>query len=133
MTIVRFDTTSPRADSIDITVHYHNSSVLGISNSEVVYSYSLGSCHLVKARYIQSNESHYSLNEEYHQVFSARFDFVISRFGENYETIWFLFEKYGEVNLFQYNATSFSLIGTKFTLFISTENLINMDVAGEII
>ena len=131
MTIVRFDITSPRADSIDITVHYHNSSVLGISNSEVVYS--SGSCHLVKARYIQSNESHYSLNEEYHQVFSARHDLVISRFGENNETIWFLFEKYGEVNLFQYNATSFSLIGTKFTLFISTDNLINMDVAGEII
>ena len=83
MTIVRFDTTSPRADSIDITVYYHNSSVLGISNSEVVYSYSSGSVHLVKARYTQSNESHYSLNEDYHQVFSGSRDFVISRLDEN--------------------------------------------------
>ena len=64
----RFDTNSLRVDKVDINVPYsYHGNILGISNYEVLLSYTSSPSQLIKARYIQINESHSSLNEEYHK------------------------------------------------------------------
>ena len=118
----------------DVNFSNSYSRILGINNYEVLYSYGSNLTHLVKARYIQLNESHSSFNEEYHQTLSVGRYYLSSKLDDNEETIWFVFFTDYRINYFQYNATSFSLIGSRYTLSAKTGNsTLSMDVAGEIV
>ena len=90
--------------------------MLAISNNEIFYSYREYSTHIhhiVKANFIGSGGSSYSLNEVYHQTIPGDSTFGASScLGENNETLWFAVNM-GYVIYFQYNSTNFSLIGSK--------------------
>ena len=116
----------------------HGFSLLTISSTEVFYSYKIeGSSlhHLVKANYILTSGSTYSLNEEYHQTMNGNSQYgAISCLDHTNETIWHAVNMDLYIVYFQYNLTDYSLIGNKYvsSQAISTFGL-HMEVAEGII
>ena len=71
--------------------------------------------HLVKANYILTNGSTYSLNEEYHQAMNGSSQWnAASLLDHNNETIWHAVNMNYYIVYFQYNLTDYSLIRNKY-------------------